>query len=90
MSKYPEHEKIKKYGDAPQYVSEFLEWLSNAGYSIHRVTYNDEGKTQVERPSITETLNEWMGVDPKKLEKERRQMLSAYQEAERDVEENLD
>lgn len=68
---YPESEKLGSEGVST--VVEFLEWLQDHGYFIAE-TRNGPIRISSKLPSAL--INEWLGVDPVKLEAERRTMLA--------------
>jgi hypothetical protein len=84
--KYPECEKMKKVQSKSQAIGSFLEWLQSK--KIELMTwlipeYNEEldeylpeekGYYSINK-NIEELLAEYFGIDLKKIEKEKRQML---------------
>jgi len=86
---FPEHEKLQKISHLSQTVGEFIDWLSQRGYSIcKRMTcgagfdiYGDEIKKwfPVCR-SINVWLEEYFEIDGVVLEQEKRQILAQIRE----------
>lgn len=68
---YPEHEKMKKVHEASQAIGEFLEFLESKGFTIERneMTYRN----------FNGLLAEFFDVDLKKIELEKRAMLTDIQ-----------
>ena len=68
--KYPEHEKMKKVYVERQAIGEFLEFLQNEGFTIQRneMVYRD----------FNGLLAEFFDVDLKKVELEKRAMLTEF------------
>ena len=80
MSKYPEHEKLKKVSKASQICGEFLSWLlsDEGGYVLAKYSSND--KLWQCNVSIIELLAEFFEIDQDKLEEEKRAMLEMLRE----------
>lgn len=70
--KYPNNEKLKNNRELHNDVSEFCEWLESQGFEISR-----NNKTV----SNEKIIAEFLGIDLRELEAEKRQMLSAYESA---------
>lgn len=74
MSKYPEHEKLKKREKDALLIGSFYDFLQEQEWEI--AEYDDESErlfTVRQRPE--EIIGLFLGVDPKKLEAEKRAML---------------
>lgn len=69
--KYPEHAKLDKVKGESQAIGEFLDWYRGKAA-------DDEGYYGAPTERL---LAEYFGVNLKILEKEKRQMLKAFQEA---------
>lgn len=67
---YPEHEKLKAVKDMTQFVHDFLEFCEEKGVSLVR-----DGEIPVSRQRFDDLLFEFIEVDPKELEHEKRLML---------------
>lgn len=72
---YPEHAKLDKVKDRTQACGEFLEWLDDNGYVLAR--YDDEDQLYPVFENTQDLLGRAFGVDPKKLEQEKRAMLES-------------
>jgi hypothetical protein len=92
--KYPEHEKLHKVKDLSQSCGEFLDWLQNEKFIRlctleDERTINEDEEDEEELPagfyqinqSNTSLLAEYFGIDPNKLEEEKRQMLDEIRTA---------
>lgn len=84
MSKYPEHEKLKKVKDEKNLIGDFLDWLRS---DTDRVIaeYVDVGEFEDERlmvksESISDILADYYDIDQEKLEQEKQQMLESLRE----------
>ncbi len=84
MSKYPEHEKLKKVKDEKNLIGDFLDWLRS---DTDRVIaeYVDVGDFADERlvpksESISDILADYYDIDQEKLEQEKQQMLESLRE----------
>lgn len=75
---YPEHVKLAKVADESQVLGEFLdEFLPNR--SIYLMEYSDDdGLPYPTFKSTSWFLYEFFGIDPKKLEQEKRALLEAH------------
>ena len=77
---FPEHEKLQKVKDQSQAVGSFIEWLSDeknfiiAQY-LESDGYDRAGFRPVNVP-VNSLLAEYFEIDQKKLEEEKREMLS--------------
>ena len=79
---YPECEKLAKVRNESQTIGEFLEWLMGTKEVI-LAKYQGKLDTLTEtRESIESLLAEFFGIDLKKVEKERRQMIEDIRNAE--------
>lgn len=70
QSEYPESEKLDSAGVMT--VVEFIEWLQDHGYYI---ATTNAGRLELSFKMPSTLINEWLGVDEKKLEAERRLMV---------------
>lgn len=68
---YPEHDKLSAQSDAQVTLAEFLDWLASQGLVITRFAENGEFSHELGQSLVYS----FFGVDPVKLERERRQML---------------
>lgn len=85
MSTYPEHEKLHAIADQSQAIGEFLDWCSGRGWFICRPTDDPfEGCYWPVPGSITDRLADYFGIDQKKLEQEKRQMLDEFRSSTRE------
>jgi len=71
MSKYPECDKLNEVANVQSTLIQFTEWLEEKGYEV--VPF--EKSTPVHK--LSELVYEFMGIDQKKIEAERREMLAA-------------
>ena len=72
---YPEHEKVETLYREVEAVHAFIDWLreeKNIGFA-----YFEEGLGDVllSTPSLMKLLEEFFGIDPKKLEAEKQAMF---------------
>jgi len=84
MTNYPECDKLSLYGSERRNIVEFIEWLCENGHGIYdRVESRYEVHPGVEptRKSRESLVLQFLGVDEKELEKERRRILDAQREA---------
>jgi hypothetical protein len=65
MSKYPEHEKMKKIADESQACGDFIHWATHKGY----IDIKSRKRTE-------ELLAEYFKIDLNKIEQEKRAMLA--------------
>lgn len=75
MSDYPEHEKLGKITDKSQICGEFLDWLRNER-GIVLADWSQQ--SDILYPVHISTMNllaEFFGIDPVKIENEKRAML---------------
>jgi len=80
MSEFPEHDKLHRIKDKSQAVGEFIEWMRGRG--IEFCLYDEEEDELVPfQDSIEKILASYFGIDPAKLEEEKRQMIRMCQEA---------
>ncbi len=68
MKHYPENEKIDKTANG--FLQEFVDFLKENKYLLRKETLGYE-----KHISFQNIIYEYFGVDPKKIEKERRAML---------------
>jgi len=79
---YPECEKLAKHSDYINGVLEFMEFVGEKGICLvskhnqNRAIYHD---CDLDVHKAEDLLYEMFGIDRKKLEKERDDMLKAYQ-----------
>lgn len=73
---YPECEKLLAVRDKSSAISEFLEWCEENSIVL-RQWRNDEFCPEMLGRSHEELLAEYFGIDLKKVEVERREMLAA-------------
>lgn len=79
-NKYPEHEKLNKIADKSQVIGEFLEYLQDEKrYLLCELVC--ETKYYPVHVSIQDLLADFFGIDQKKLEKEKREMLEEIRAA---------
>jgi hypothetical protein len=77
----PECDKLAALHDQRMPIADFLEWLDCEGYVIARYREGHNYPDQITRTS-DDLLMEHLQIDTKKLEKERRAILSAYQKVQ--------
>lgn len=77
MSKYPEHEKLKTVQAESQAIGEFLDNLNTIGYSLGEWVkgYYETDHFVPARANIQDVLAKHFGINQKKLEREKNQML---------------
>jgi hypothetical protein len=94
MTLYPEHEKQQAVREKSQVCGEFVEWLQQRGihlaeWTTYTYTRSDLGGKEHEgtrqemaltRQSLQDLLGKFFGIDPQKLEAEKREMLAAVRE----------
>lgn len=75
-SKYPEHEKMTSVFsmDDIRIIQQFIEYLESKGYELAEF-YDKDGVLRHNSIKFQDALNGFLGVDEKKLEAERKQML---------------
>lgn len=74
MSKYPEHEKLKKREKDALLVGDFYDFLNEQEWEIAK--YDDKSERLFPiRLRPEEIIGLFLGVDPRKLEAEKRAML---------------
>jgi hypothetical protein len=73
VSTYPEHEKLKAVVEQTQAAGEFLEWLRSTGREVCVINSYDEWAPCGE--SVERLLAGWQGIDLRRLEQEKRQLL---------------
>lgn len=79
-SRYPEHDKLHEIKDKSQACGEFLEWLRGR-YWIGTLDANSHAEAQA--PGPEPLLAEFFGIDPTKLEAEKRAMLDEFRASNR-------
>ena len=80
MSAYPEHDKLTKIKDQSQAIGEFMDWLADDGIFLAHYEEGYNFPHHVHTP-ITDLLASFFGIDQKKLEEEKRQMLEGIRQA---------
>jgi hypothetical protein len=81
MSAYPEHDKLAEVADQSQAIGEFIDWLSKEK-GMHLYRYLKGAVCPVETNlSIQSLLAEFFEIDLKRLEDEKRAMLTAMRAA---------
>lgn len=82
MKNYPEHERMSTIVDKSQAIGEFLEWLNETkGY---RICKNLAGELWPIRTDTEHLLAEYYGINLRKLESEKREMIHDIIEASRE------
>lgn len=77
-TKYPECEKLAALRNERSTICDFLEWLGERGMFLCRY----ENDSQLPWPisaSADELAMKYLGIDPVKLEQERRAMLAEFE-----------
>ena len=90
MSEYPEHDKLTKVSAESQTIGEFLEWLEDTE-KVHLARYEElegflGGPREMLTPyhyDISELMAKFFGIDLDKIEAEKRQMLDAIREMQK-------
>ena len=81
---YPEHQKLHAVVDQTQAIGEFMEWLGTQQYIVcewqARTGEDPAGYYPVQRP-INSWLAQYFGIDPAKIEAEKRHMLDTIRAA---------
>jgi hypothetical protein len=80
MSDYPEHDKLAAVVAETQAAGEFIEWLGTQRIFLARYECDHNFPREVPT-SLTTLLAEWQGIDQRKLEAEKRQMLASLRTA---------
>jgi hypothetical protein len=78
MGKYPEHEKINLNFNNEEIgaIEEFIEFLINENYTLASEDYNPEtGQPFTRHTDFSTAFNDFLGIDERILEAERKQML---------------
>ena len=78
MSSYPECEKLA--ASQHRHLADFVNWLADNGYGIG---HYDDGALQHLGCGSYELILQYLEIDPRKLEEERRAMLAALQQEEK-------
>ncbi|RMH18203.1 MAG: hypothetical protein D6698_07410 [Gammaproteobacteria bacterium] len=73
MSEYPEHERLRRIQPLSQAIYDFLEWSSEKGYILGEWIGDTLFPAGIDR---REMIAEFFEIDLKKLEEEKRDMLS--------------
>ena len=74
---YPEHEKLKAIQRESQAIGEFMEWLQKEK-DLDICEFHDDGRRDPYFPyqgSVSNLLEEFFDIGPKKLEAEKQAML---------------
>jgi DNA polymerase III epsilon subunit-like protein len=80
---YPEHQKLIALEGKNDTVGQFIEWLADSNYVI--CEYDQMGRYHpVSRP-ITSWLAQYFGIDPAKIEQEKRAMIDLIRAADAEV-----
>lgn len=84
--KYPEHTKLLNNNDRTQFVNDFFEWLNEKHPHTMLCRWftplmQDDQLVPVQKNEYDALLAEWIDVDLKKIEHEKRMMLSAMRGA---------
>lgn len=77
MTRYPEHEKLKAIQAESEACGAFLDWMSAQGYHICKLRDKDERFIPVSYRT-EELLAKHFDIDEKKLEQEKRKILSDF------------
>lgn len=80
MSKYPEHEKLKKREHDALLIGGFIDFLAEQEWEI--AEFNDEAERLWPiRKRPEEIIGLFLGIDPEKLETEKQTMLKKIRKA---------
>ncbi|WP_186214816.1 hypothetical protein [Burkholderia gladioli] len=79
MSLLPEHQKLKDLNGANQIVGDFIEWLSDNGCVIAQYEGNRLWPITKSRDAL---IAEHFGIDQKRLDAEKEQMLDEFRAAQ--------
>lgn len=79
MSLLPEHQKLKDLNGANQIVGDFIEWLSENGYVIAQYEGNRLWPVTKSRDTL---VAEHFGIDQKRLDAEKEQVLDEFRAAQ--------
>jgi len=79
MSEYPMCEKLSTFSEERHTLSEFFEWCSNKGWHLAEYEEGANWPTDI-RKTPDAIILDFLEVDAKVLEDERRTMLSKLQE----------
>lgn len=80
MKTYPEHEKLKAHQSEALTLSGFLDFLSGRGWEIAEFNEDYESLHAI-RKRPDEIIGLYLGIDPKKLSKEKDSMVKELQRA---------
>lgn len=76
MSKYPLHDLLHERIEEARTIGNFLDWLDEQDICLCVPSYDDEdGGYCFDYMSKEARIGAFLGIDPAKLEKEKRQML---------------
>lgn len=75
MSLLPEHQKLKDLNGANQIVGDFIEWLSDNGMVIAQYEGSRLWPVTKSRDTL---IAEHFGIDPKRLDTEKQQVLDDF------------
>lgn len=84
MNQYPEHEKLKKVQDISQHIHEFFEFLQDKELILSKWCEERGGVFMPASERLTTLVAEFLDIDEKKLEKEKRQMIEEYVQGSKD------
>lgn len=70
---FPEHEKLKAHQDEARTVGDFIDWLNCEGILL--CARDDYDELYPIRKRIEDIIGDFLEIDPKKLEQEKRRML---------------
>ncbi len=75
---YSEHQKLKANRELHSDISEFCEWLESNGYEICRLRDTQTNLTAIQYDTVRpdKIISEFLGIDPKRLEAEKQQMIT--------------
>jgi hypothetical protein len=79
MSSYPEHDKLTEVKDETQAIGEFIDWCQDEK-GIVLAKLDDQGHASA-GGGLMDLLAEWAGIDLRKIEAEKRQMLAQIRHA---------
>ena len=84
-NKYPEHTRLKEKANEQKIAQKFLDWLLNEEHPrtgheegfLHLAFYNDNDHMICHIETRENLMGRFLGIDPAKLEAEKRAMLQA-------------